>query len=653
MNALLATLQASPSEATSIKVSPGVHIAPKPGELPKLQAKLLRSDSYAAGGITRSIQRIKQIGANARSNDLSANAAAIRVRLHGLRKRMEGQQYKKRQFKRPAKPDLAPQRANVPHKTVLWFGNAGHSHGDYGIPTILRFATALHRVHQETPIELCVVSNNRAKFSEYLRSLAVPTRYVEWDPAGIFEHLRKADVVILPNSNDEFSRTKSANRVLLSLACGTPVVAEDFAGLELLRPAVACEDKLIGLRRYLVDKRGAEDIALAQTIMSEHFSMPAVGAQMSDALNEVRAADQRHQANILFVFDLIQDLEVLKPVIRHFASRKEWRIRVLASNFVCAHSPSLLQFLSAQGIEPERMERDEILADQGSLLLSASLVFLASETNLGPHRVAHHIARMARRADIPALTFQHGLENEGLTYFGENKSVHFASQKILVWNDLDKMQDQVTKDTFHKCLPIGLFKEMRPGPAARSVRERIGHPQVVGVFENLHWERYSDEYRAAFVDCLISTARARRDYCFLVKPHPAGRWFTLTNERHEHMPKNILTIDNSDDYWSQVSGTELAGLVDAVVTTPSSVAVDAALAHVPVSVFAQNMQDLDMYSGLEMLHDPSDWLGFIDSCFEDQNSIVQAGNDFVKLRVQKLNPLTELEQEVSKLIERA
>lgn len=633
----------------AIKLSDNLQVARLPAASRRLRARL--PDLPAP--FDKISNRLFGVTHRLLHNDLSANRAALRVRYNKLKSALKIDDDHTR-YSAPSRPNLLqksqPLAADTPHKTVLWFGNAGHSHGDYGIATIVRFAEALSKIHAQTPIELLVVSNNERKFNEYVRRLPVPSRYAEWDAIGVFEHLQSADVVILPNSNDSFSRTKSANRVILALSQGVPVVAEDFAGLELLRDCVACNDPYQGLKRYLIENKGQTDLDKSQTILNQHFSKQRVGEQFSQVLSSISDNDLRRQPCLLFVFDLLQDIEVLRPVLQHFISRENWRVRVLVSKWLMAQPSPLQDFLADHSIVPIVMEREDILQGTPDPVNAANLVFLASETNLGPHRIAHHIARQADKNKIPAVTFQHGLENEGLTYFGENKSVRFASQKIIVWGEIDSNRQKLSRDTLQKCLPIGMFRSMDRAMPSTELRQKLNHNKVVGVFENLHWERYSDEYRTAFLQNLIFAARQNTECCFLIKPHPAGRWFSLSNSERCDLPGNVVTIDEHDAFLQQLSGTQLAGLVDAVITTPSTIAVDAAIAKVPIAVVAHTMSGLDMYRGLDLLHDARDWSSFVESCLVDQVPILQRVEQFLEQRIAKLNPMTELEEEVSKLV---
>ncbi|MFK7731865.1 MAG: glycosyltransferase [Pseudomonadales bacterium] len=618
------------------------------------QASLKRSGQTLGKWLPASLQKtpkkLAYLLRAAVSNDFNSNRAAIRARVAHFIQSLPGSLY----AKRPSWPRLDKKcianSAATDRKTVLWFGNAGQAHGNYGIPTVLRFANELIRINEQQPIELLIVSNNQPKFREYIRRLPIPSRYAEWDPVAIFDHLRSADLVILPNSNDSFSRTKSANRVLLALSQGVPVVAEDFAGLEALRNCVACDDIYQGLERYLIEKRKKADLEIAQSVLDTHFSRRRIGEQLSSVFRDIKAHDLRSRPCLLFMFDLLQDVEVLKPVLNHFANRADWRVRVLVSNWLMSQPDSPRDYFKNCELTPIVLEREELLASSPAAIDGADLVFLASETNLGPHRVAHHIANEAARKNIPAVTFQHGLENEGLTYFGENKAVKFASKKIVVWNDLPSSMANITRETRNKCLPIGIFRSTESRAFPSAMRERLPCDRFIGVFENLHWERYSDYYRSEFLHNLITTARSNADCCFLVKPHPAGQWFALSDRVPYDLPPNVVTIDNTDDEWKHISGTQLVRFVDAVITTPSTIAIDAAIAKVPIAVVAQSMGTLDMYSGLDMLHHAEDWNEFVGRCVDDQSPILARVNRFLSERVSKLNPLEELEVEVSKLV---
>jgi glycosyltransferase involved in cell wall biosynthesis len=90
--------------------------------------------------------------------------------------------------------------------------------------------------------------------------------------------MKSADAFLMPNANDSFSACKSANRALLALACGVPVVATQLESLEPLRDAIVLDDWQSGLERYLFDAEArAADLKRAAEIIALDFSPNAIG----------------------------------------------------------------------------------------------------------------------------------------------------------------------------------------------------------------------------------------------------------------------------------------------------------------------------------------------------------------------------------------
>lgn len=190
---------------------------------------------------------------------------AVRPWLEAMRKRF-----------RPAGNALP----DVPKDTsvICWFGNHGSPWSNFGLADILLFREPLEQLARTRSVVLVVVSNNRARYENEIRPIAVPSIYLEWTPDVLHDVLKRADAVIAPNSGDEFSFCKSANRTLMALAAGVPVVASPTPALEQLRECVWLDDPLSGLRRYLDDpKLKAQHLKCAGRHMATHFAAPVIG----------------------------------------------------------------------------------------------------------------------------------------------------------------------------------------------------------------------------------------------------------------------------------------------------------------------------------------------------------------------------------------
>ena len=191
---------------------------------------------------------------------------------------------------RPEPPPIWPQR--WPHaagiKTVLWFGNYGAKHGNFGMLNILDVAVALETLSQECPLRLMVVSNNRDRYEKHIAPLPFDTDYLRWHPRKIYDYIRASDVVIVPNSQSVYSICKSANRTVLALSQGTPVVASQTPALDLLTECIGLDDWEAGLRDYLKNpKKGKADVAIAQQIIAQHLSGETIAQQWLSLLKEV------------------------------------------------------------------------------------------------------------------------------------------------------------------------------------------------------------------------------------------------------------------------------------------------------------------------------------------------------------------------------
>jgi glycosyltransferase involved in cell wall biosynthesis len=163
-------------------------------------------------------------------------------------------------------------------RKVIWFGKHGTSHSDAGMKGLLVTVPYLEKLNHRVPIELVVVSNNHDKFSAHFGKLGIKTRYRRWSNESVYDEMKKADAFLMPNANDSFSACKSANRALLALASGVPVVATQLESLEPLRDAIVLDDWQRGLERYLFDDEArTADLKRAGEIIDREFSPDAIG----------------------------------------------------------------------------------------------------------------------------------------------------------------------------------------------------------------------------------------------------------------------------------------------------------------------------------------------------------------------------------------
>jgi hypothetical protein len=122
-------------------------------------------------------------------------------------------------------------RSDNSFKKIIWFGFHGADYGNFGMLNLLELVEPLTQVSQELSFSLLVVSNSYSKYCDYILPLPFKTDYIDWDPVNIYRHIAESDITIIPNSKSPFSICKSANRAILSLSLGVPVVATETPAL--------------------------------------------------------------------------------------------------------------------------------------------------------------------------------------------------------------------------------------------------------------------------------------------------------------------------------------------------------------------------------------------------------------------------------------
>ena len=173
-------------------------------------------------------------------------------------------------------------------KRVVWFGKHGTRHSSTGIISLSKIVPDLVAVNNLIPLQLVVISNNKAKFLRYMTGLPFPTYYRRWSNETTSEELNRADLVVLPNFANEFAATKSANRALLALSHGVPVVASHLDSLSELTEAIAIENWTQNISTYLMDEaRAQRDVEFGKRIIADKFSPASIGDMWASCLLSV------------------------------------------------------------------------------------------------------------------------------------------------------------------------------------------------------------------------------------------------------------------------------------------------------------------------------------------------------------------------------
>lgn len=508
-------------------------------------------------------------------------------------------------------------------RPIVWFGNHGAEHARFGMLDILEWRDALEAIATEQDVQLVVISNDRQKYLDHIAPLAIPSQYVEWSTKHVEQWLQQAAAVIIPNTLDPFSVCKSANRTVLALAHAVPVVATMTPALHPLADFIHVGGALAALREILAEPERARDRARRGYQHAEMlYGMKSLQTQWLRLLHDLEGAADTPtllEPYLAVVLHLIQDLDLALPILRE-ARAAGITCEAWCSAPLFRKSPRVMTSLQVEQI-PFRVLSDTERLEHYVFPARTRVLLTVAETNLGPHRVPRILSEAAVRQGLLVATLQHGFENVGLTHEDHvhtMEKIDIAAHRIYTWGPMHTLHPRAGAGVRARCMPVGCPKEVRVEPAKLDGLLPQGRP-VVGVFENLHWHRYSDDYRTAFVDDVAALAQAFPQVQFLIKPHHAGMWLTKMFHGDRPAADNVVIADPQAREWERHTASALLPHMAAVITTPSTVALDAARMGLPVAVVARGMH-LDNYHPLTLLSHFDDWRGFVATALDGERA---------------------------------
>ncbi len=170
---------------------------------------------------------------------------------------------------------------------LLWFGSHGSPNADGGMLDILNIATPLTRLAERVPIELHVVSNNQQKYREHIEPLPFQTRYSEWSYESFDSELRQATAVLLPITENAFSRCKSNNRLVTALNYGKPVIADAIPSYYEFSDYVRFGDWSANLDALIDSPAREKERALAgMEYVSRHWNLATIADRWIEFMDE-------------------------------------------------------------------------------------------------------------------------------------------------------------------------------------------------------------------------------------------------------------------------------------------------------------------------------------------------------------------------------
>lgn len=346
----------------------------------------------------------------------------------------------------------------------------------------------------------------------------------------------------------------------------------------------------------------------------------------------LKTQSENQPKRIVILITRGHDIELLVDLYQKAQSRKDLCLSLWLSQKCLRREPKILHVIDEKNIHLE-MVVDFLHPGKVMKSLVSTDAFLSTvESTSARHKLPYIITDLANALGIPTFTLQHGFENIGLTYHDDihGTDVRFSSKTVLTWGPTDELPTWVAKETRDKCVAVGCPKKLVVNENSPSMAK--GDRPIIGVFDNLHWHRYDEKYVSTFLDHLEETARQHKEFHFVLKSHPESvrlRTEELTS-RLRNM-KDVSIADLLEDVSPPITTPWLLTHALGMITTPSTIALDGALAKVPVAVTRYGL-DLDYYTPLNFIDSLVDWQLFL-NCLEDNleyKHLKQNGERFLR-----------------------
>lgn len=488
----------------------------------------------------------------------------------------------------------------LPGKKVLWFGSHGQGEEKYGMYALLMVKDALRELSKNHDLRLIVCSNNEVKFNSIADSLGIRSEYIEWDPSVVYRLLDFSDVLILPNHFDEYNCSKSPNRAVLGLSCGTPVIVSDFDIYTPLKEYLLIENWEENINKVLKEEYTIPEKKIVREVIDNNYSGEAFGEKLISILKQKANSSLYGEGNDIVVYiQMIQDFYLFENLLIELREQKR-SLKVYVDLKVLIENQQLIApFFDQRDIKYVAMKQSLAWKEDYPFFENAKYFLSGSESNLPPHKTAYKLTEIANRQGVQTFTFQHGIENIGLNYSHKSfkAPVEFASDRVFTWST----ENPVCVSP-EKLVVLGTFKRPR---SKQNLKKKLDlcNTKVISIFENLHWDRYSEDYRDKFLAFLSEATEKNPDFLFFLKPHPAGRWFDQrANISLEKKNFKLVTKEN----FPEISGAQdLISISDLVLSTPSTVCLDAAIDGAKVGLLSFG-DKFEFYSELEQVSNCSD-----------------------------------------------
>ena len=173
---------------------------------------------------------------------------------------------------------------------LVWFGAHGSTYADGGMRDVDSIRAVLEQVNERHPLALTIISNGCERYRDQVRTMNIPTRYLNWSRSTFLAALKLHDVAVIPISRTPFTDCKSNNRLLQALNCGLAVCASRIPSYAEFADVCELDNWEAGLESYLrTPARRYLQVARAQQLIQAHWTPEAVAGQWQQLFEALTA----------------------------------------------------------------------------------------------------------------------------------------------------------------------------------------------------------------------------------------------------------------------------------------------------------------------------------------------------------------------------
>ena len=313
--------------------------------------------------------------------------------------------------------------------------------------------------------------------------------------------------------------------------------------------------------------------------------------------------------SVVFLLNLVQDVNILRPLIYLTARETGAQVRLLVSD---AFRKRDRQKIWQREVAALANASDASLHLYGSpaealtvLAGGSGMIFAASESNLPAHHETSGVFEAAPSTYL-RVTLQHGLECIGFVQSREHtmshgRKVSFSADVVCSWFEPQSLSSLTASERskLYVTGPPTLLQQTSAHPDKSPGTEGL-------VCENMHSVRLraSGDHKSSFMETFqaFCAAMEARGETVTLRPHPGGQ-YVLKNK--VDLPRNVKL--NMLPLYEMDLGAYKFG-----ISAPSTIIFDMVLAGIPVAVWRDpaGVMDASNYDGLTEISTLDDWLAF-------------------------------------------